>query len=103
MDSEGLLRLNSVVKMKRSIISYLLALFKRFEKCTAASFFALLMFFVYLTGMNLFFPAMMVSIESCGCFGELVHFTSEESFVKSIVLWVMTCFNIAIALTQIGH
>lgn len=49
----------------------------------------ILTFFVWLTGVNLFFPTMFGSVESCGCFGELVHFTPVGSFVKSMVLWVL--------------
>lgn len=48
-----------------------------------------LAFFVYITGINLFFPTIFGSIESCGCFGELVHFTPLASFVKSVALWVI--------------
>ena len=48
----------------------------------------MLTFFVWLTGVNLFFPTMFGSVESCGCFGELIHFTPVGSFVKSVVLWV---------------
>lgn len=45
--------------------------------------------FVWLTGVNLFFPTIFGSVESCGCFGELVHFTPVGSFVKSMVLWML--------------
>ena len=31
----------------------------------------------------------MGSIESCGCFGELIHFSPLASFAKSVVLWMM--------------
>ncbi len=47
----------------------------------------LLTFFVWLTGVNLFFPTIFGSVESCGCFGELIHFTPVSSFAKSVVLW----------------
>lgn len=50
---------------------------------------ALLTFFVWLTAQNLFFPTLMGSVESCGCFGELIHFSPTASFVKSVVLWVL--------------
>jgi hypothetical protein len=40
--------------------------------------------------MNLFCPSLMGSIESCGCFGELIHFSPLSSFVKSVALWVMS-------------
>lgn len=51
---------------------------------------AVLSFFVWLTGINLFFPSLMGSIESCGCFGELIHFTPTESFAKSVVLCLIS-------------
>lgn len=49
----------------------------------------LLTFFVWLTGVNLFFPTIYGSVESCGCFGELIHFTPLGSFWKSMVLWIL--------------
>lgn len=52
--------------------------------------FAVLSFFVYLTGDNYFNPSMVGKVESCGCFGELIHFTPLESFIKSCVLWVIS-------------
>lgn len=51
---------------------------------------AVLSFFVWLTGINLFFPSLMDSIESCGCFGELIHFTPAASFAKSVSLWAVS-------------
>lgn len=51
--------------------------------------FAVLSFFVYLTGDNYFNPSLIGRIESCGCFGELIHFTPLESFIKSCVLWTV--------------
>lgn len=71
-----------------------LALFKRFERFSAIMFFSLLLFFVYLTGMNYLFPTVMGSIESCGCFGELVHFTPVGAFAKSIFIWIISCINL---------
>ena len=56
----------------------------------------MLLFFVYLTGVNLFFPTIIGSIETCGCFGELVHFTPVSSFVKSVVLLVMAAVNVSL-------
>ncbi|MDY3063759.1 MAG: hypothetical protein SOW56_07005 [Bacteroidaceae bacterium] len=48
----------------------------------------LLLGFVFITGINLFFPSMFGSIESCGCFGEVIHFTPKASFVKSVLMWL---------------
>lgn len=53
-------------------------------------------FFVWLTGINLFFPSMFGSIESCGCFGEIIHFSPTAAFAKSIVIWGMSVALLAI-------
>lgn len=71
-------------------ITGLLALRKKYESIVTVVFLVMLSFFVWLTGMNLFCPSLMGSIESCGCFGELIHFSPLASFVKSVVLWVMS-------------
>ena len=52
--------------------------------------FLVLTFFVWLTGDNYFNPSPLGQIESCGCFGELIHFTPLASFVKSMILWGIT-------------
>ena len=46
-------------------------------------------FFIYLTGVNYLSPTLLGSIESCGCFGELIHFSAKGSFIKTIVLWII--------------
>lgn len=67
-------------------VFYLLPKFSRYANLIG---FAALSFFVYLTGDNYFNPSMVGRIESCGCFGELIHFTPLESFMKSCALWVI--------------
>lgn len=49
----------------------------------------MLTFFVWLTGINYFSPSIFGSIESCGCFGELIHFSPFGAFVKSLMLWII--------------
>lgn len=66
-----------------------LAFWRRMSRWMSILSLVMLTFFVWLTGVNLFFPTMFGSVESCGCFGELVHFTPVGSFVKSMVLWVL--------------
>ncbi len=68
----------------------LLAIRREYRRVASVGFCVMLTFFVYLTGLNLFFPTIMGSIESCGCFGELIHFSPLASFVKSVVLWVLS-------------
>lgn len=67
-------------------IFYLLPKFSRYANLAGL---AALSFFVYLTGDNYFNPSVAGRIESCGCFGELIHFTPLQSFIKSYVLWVI--------------
>lgn len=62
----------------------------RCKIAASALSFVLLSFFVALTGMNLLMPSSIGSIESCGCFGELIHFSPLGAFVKSVVLWCVS-------------
>ena len=78
----------------------LLALRKKYESIVAVVFLGMLSLFVWLTGMNLFNPSLMGSIESCGCFGELMHFSPLASFVKSVVLWGMAVMNYELRFTN---
>ncbi len=73
----------------------LLAIRNRYRKVASTGFCMMLTFFVYLTGLNLFFPTIMGSIESCGCFGELIHFSPLASFIKSVVLWILSIVLVA--------
>lgn len=66
-----------------------LALFPRFHKFGSIAMFGILFFFTWLTGNNYFCPSSIGSIESCGCFGEFIHFSPFGAFVKSLVLWVI--------------
>ena len=61
---------------------------------TTLATFALMTFFLYLTGMNYLFPTALGSVESCGCFGELVHFSAKGSFVKSVALWTAALITV---------
>lgn len=81
-------------------VTGLLALRKKYELIVAIIFLGMMSFFVWLTGINLFCPSLMGSIESCGCFGELIHFSPLTSFVKSIVLWGMAIMNCELRFTN---
>lgn len=65
-------------------------LVKRWNAISVPAVFILFSFFLYLTGRNYLFPSYFGSIESCGCFGELIHFSAKGSFYKSIVLWFLS-------------
>ena len=85
-------------------ITGLLALRKKYEPVVVVVFLTMMSFFVWLTGMNLFCPSLMGSIESCGCFGELIHFSPLSSFVKSVVLWIMAlgCWVLGVRCRVLG-
>lgn len=63
-------------------------------------FFFILLFFMFLTGMNYLFSPKVGTIETCGCFGELIHFTPETSFYKSFSLWIFSTLNIILVFIQ---
>ena len=44
--------------------------------------------FTYITHLNL--VSLYGQIESCGCFGEVIHLTPAESFYKNVVLLALT-------------
>lgn len=67
----------------------MLALKAEYRQTALCGMLALLTFFVWLTMTNAFFPTILGSIESCGCFGELIHLTPIASFAKSAVLWIL--------------
>lgn len=81
-------------------ITGLLALRKKYVPIVSIVFLGMMSFFVWLTGINLFYPSLMGSIESCGCFGELIHFSPLASFVKSVVLWGMAVMNYELRFTN---
>lgn len=49
----------------------------------------LFIFFLIITGINYLFPSDSGAIESCGCFGELIHFSAEMSFYKNILFTIL--------------
>ena len=48
--------------------------------------------FLYLTAINIFIPSEYGSIESCGCFGEFIHFSPKASLIKTFFIWLLSFF-----------
>ena len=89
----GAFRIDMIGAIGVCVIEMLVALLAikcEYRRVASVCFFFILTFFVYLTVVNRFFPTIMGSIESCGCFGELIHFSPLASFVKSVVLWMLS-------------
>lgn len=98
MSSLGTIRIDMFGAIGVCVIEMLVALLAiqhEYRRVASVGFCVMLTFFVYLTGLNLFFPTIMGSIESCGCFGELIHFSPLASFIKSVVLWVLSIVLVA--------
>lgn len=81
----------------------LLALKTRYHLVANAMFATMMTFFVYLTGVNYLYPTIFGSIESCGCFGELIHFSPQASFIKSVVLWILSVGLLGYGLHEKRH
>ncbi len=78
----------AVLVCAMEILVGLLALRTRYMKICCIVMLLMLSFFVWLTGINYFCPSIMGSVESCGCFGELIHFTPLGAFLKSVTLFL---------------
>lgn len=72
------------------ILIGLLSLHPHMSIFTGFVYFPVLLFFSIITGLNYFEP--YAQIESCGCFGEVIHMSPLASFIKSIVLLGMASF-----------
>ncbi len=72
------------------------AFIRRFQKNVIWIYPVVLGFFTYITYVN--YTDLYGGIESCGCFGELIHFTPASSFYKNIALFVLSLFLLGIHL-----
>lgn len=66
------------------------AFLPRLRHYTVWLFLTAMAFFTGITGMNLASP--YGQIESCGCFGEVIHLSAKATFCKNIIL-----LNVALA------
>lgn len=80
----------------------LMGLRHKYAKVVSMGITMMLIFFVYLTAQNAFFPTMFGSVESCGCFGELIHFSPMASFVKSVVLLVISVVSVLMSFKSLS-
>ena len=88
----------AVLVCSAEIFFGLLAQRRVYSRVCSVVFFVLLTFFTWLTAVNYFAPSLFGSIESCGCFGELIHFSPLASFIKSAVMWIVAFCNIFVLL-----
>lgn len=74
--------------------------FRHFSFHSTLLTFVLMTFFLYLTGINYLHPTIFGSVESCGCFGELIHFSAKGSFVKTVVLWIVAFMTFLLSIDK---
>lgn len=79
----------SIIVCCSEILLGLLLLIPKMLLVSTLGVFVLMTFFLYLTGINYLNPTLLGSIETCGCFGELIHFSAKGSFIKAIILWAI--------------
>ena len=65
----------------------LLVMHKAYERIVTIGIALMMAVFTYVTYIN--YTNLYGGIESCGCFGELIHLTASETFFKNIVLLIM--------------
>lgn len=78
----------------------ILAMRKEFRPIAVLGMFALLLFFTYITYIN--YTDLYGGIESCGCFGEIIHFTAPQTFYKNVILFLIVCCLIPVSLREIS-
>lgn len=62
----------------------IIALAKRWFYIVAPMYVVIMLFFTFITYINLTSP--YGSYESCGCFGEIIHLNALETFIKNLFL-----------------
>ena len=64
------------------------AFIRRLQRIAIWIYTIVLGFFTYITFIN--YTDLYGGIESCGCFGELIHFTPASSFYKNLILFALS-------------
>lgn len=82
------------------ILLGLLLFFSRFTLFSTFTVLVLMLFFLYLTGVNYLFPTSLGKIESCGCFGEIIHFSAKDSFIKTLVLCAISFITFCLIIKE---
>lgn len=75
-----------------------IAFFRKFRSALCLIYPIVILFFTIITYINL--TDLYGGIESCGCFGELIHLNPTETFVKNIILLLLSMF---VTFTTIFH
>lgn len=66
----------------------LMMFFKLWQKAISSTIFLSLIFFTIVTLVPLIFPS--ITIEECGCFGDVVILTNDQTFWKNIVFLLLS-------------
>lgn len=53
--------------------------------------------FTLITGINLFYPTSLGPIKDCNCFGDFIYLSPTGTFVKSVVLFVISLLPVVMA------
>lgn len=72
----------------------MLVLFKRLRPILSLIYPVILSFFTIITYINL--TDMYGGLESCGCFGEIIHLNPMETFAKNLVLFGISLYVLSV-------
>lgn len=76
------------------IIIGVISLFRHFTLIISIAYIILIITFLYLTSCN-YFADSVYRIESCGCFGDFIHLSPLQTFIKNIALTALAIINIS--------
>jgi hypothetical protein len=71
-------------------------IFKNIRAISAFLFAITSLFFLYLTGANILVPPASGIIEDCGCFGEFFQLSARQSFMKSLIIFILSITNLCL-------
>lgn len=77
----------AIVICSAELILGIAAFVPRLRDFVAWVYLIVIVFFTYITYLNL--VSLYGQIESCGCFGEVIHLTPSASFFKNVVLLIL--------------
>lgn len=78
----------AVIICSTELILGIAAFIPRLRNYVVWGLFSVMSYFTVITYLNL--VNLYGQIESCGCFGEVIHLSPAESFYKNVILWALS-------------
>ena len=88
----------AVVICTMELLLGVIAFVPRLSRIAIWLYLPVMCYFTYITYVNV--VSLYGQIESCGCFGEVIHFTPAESFYKNVLLLGLSLVVCALSLCE---